>query len=303
MSSMRSAVLVIAAALAVAAPAATVGAQEEGTRVEEVTATRSGGFLVVDGSATFVDQPKVVGEDPADDATAKGIGAEITRATLSSAPLASRVKFTLEIADQPPQVNGVPVVYYNWSVSVIHSGGTTNEFLLQANRAPGSGLPNTDPVFRILTCTQDPDTGQDTCTESSRVTGTIGDGVVELDVPLLRIGASSGDILRAGRDGVVATLGAGVPAEGDIWFLNFGGDSVSVEDYTLPGATVSLGLAPAGTPPETVVTPNEATVNASTGVFDAALDVGGMGPGTYVLVAKACYGSGNCGLASTDVTL
>jgi len=61
-----------------------------------------------------------------------------------------------------------------------------------------------------------------------------------------------------------------------------------------------IGIAPAGTAPDQVVLSGTATVNAA-GAFTGS--IASPGPGSYVVVAKACYGSGNCGLSSTTLTI
>lgn len=273
----------------------------ESTHVDSVSASVSGTFVNVAGTATFVNVPAALGQDPTGDSTPVP-GSDLTTLTIARPdPAANNLTFTLGIADQPPVTNGTPgVLYYNWEIRTLSPGGDSVIYVLQANRASGSQVPSTDPMIRVLARQPDGSCG---CQVVANVEGKIADGVVQWSVPGSRIEADPGDtIIQDGN--IVSTLGAGNPATGDTWFINLGGDqAVMDQDYVVPGPTVKLGIAPAGTPESQVPLDTTAAVDAATGNFDGAINTSGLAPGSYVVVARACYGTGNCGTASTTVTI
>jgi hypothetical protein len=119
-------------------------------------------------------------------------------------------------------------------------------------------------------------------------------------VPLNKIGAGAGDVIAQGADGVYSTLGGGAPVVGDVWFTSPNVDSASVDvEYPVLTGTVQLGIGSAGTDPATVpLTANATKVNKD-GTFTATLPLPAS-PGAYEVVAKACYGEGNCAFGTAD---
>ena len=296
MNTMRSAALVLAAALAVAAPVATVGAQEAGTGVQELTAGTSGNTLTLSGTATFVDVPRQVGEDPSGDAAVAGVGADVTTMTIARPnPASNNVTFTFGVADAPPAANGTPQTLYVWPVS---ANGQDDSFYLEARHVSTLFPTSQNPTFKLM---QDQPEG---FADIATLTGVMDGTKVSFTVPLFRINAQGGSTI--GQGGAGGGLGTTIGVPGALRFNgNLLGDSAFLDgpDYEVPEARVTFGLAPAGTPPSAVATSNAAVVTPSTGAFSANLNLSGMAPGEYVLVTKACYGSTNCGLASTDVTI
>lgn len=264
------------------------------THVDEVAAA-DGDLISVTGQATFVDLPAQVGEDPAGDATVSGaaggqapVGDDLTTATIARPDaFANELRFTLGIANQPPELNGTPeVIHYNWDISV--DGGSP--LTLQAIRTAQFASPGAEPVFRLLNC------AEGSCATVAELSGTMADGEVTWQVPMSQINAVAGSVIAQGGN-VVSTLGA----SGAVWFVNLGGDQMFVVDYTVPGPTVQLGIAPAGTPAASVPLTASATVEP-TGAFAGTLSTPDT-PGDYIVVAKACNGPDNCGLATTTLSV
>lgn len=293
----RSAALVIAAALALAAPVVPAGAHTEGgTHVESLTAGSAGGVITLSGTATFLDVPKQVGEDPSGDAAVPGVGADVTTMTIARPnPASNSITFTFGVADAPPALNGSPQTLYVWPVMV---DGQDQSFYLEARRVSTLFPTSPNPTFKLM---QDQEGG---FADIATLTGEMDGTKVSITVPMLRINAQGGS--KIGQGGAGGGMGTTIGVPGALRFNgNFLGDPAFLDgpDYEVPEARLTFGLAPAGTPPESVATPNAAVVTPSTGAFSGSLSASGLAPGEYVLVAKACYGAGNCGLASTSVTL
>lgn len=270
------------------------------TRIDSLTATVTGTAIQVAGTVTFVDVPVEVGTDAASDSRAPG--SDLTSARISRPdPSKKNLIMRVGVGNMPPSLDGTPLaLYFNWSILVSDANGANSkEFLLQANRAPGSGLPATDPVFKVMTCV--PGTGASTCTVSSTVTGTFDSTGLSVTVPTAAIGANTGSIISVGPNNLVSTVGAGAPAVGDAWFTNLGGDSMSHDDYIVAGPSVKLGIAPAGTNPAAVALTKTATVASNGSAFASTLPK--PAAGSYVLVAEACYTGADCVLSSTDITV
>jgi hypothetical protein len=209
-------------------------------------------------------------------------------------PAASSITLSFGIADAPPAVNGSPQTIYVWPVAV---NGVDSQYYLEARRVSAVFPSSADPTFKLM---QD---SADGFLDIANLSGTMDGTQVAFNVPLFRIGASGGDALTQGGAG--GGMGSTLAIPGALRFNgNTLGDAAFVDDdYEIPEATVSFGLADVGTPPELVATPNAAAVTASSGGFNGALDVSGLATGQYELVVKACYGSANCGLSSTTVTI
>lgn len=278
---------------------------QEATHVDSLAAAAFGSTIAVSGQASFVDAPIQVGEDAIGDTELSSIGGDatplgddLTTATIARPdPFKNTLTFTLGIANQPPQLNGVPeAILYNWSIAVDGLPDRANGLSLQAIRTGQGEKPGASPVFRIMQCTENAD-GDVECDTLTQLSGKIVDGVVQWQVPMSQINANPGTIITQ-RGDVTSTLGA----SGRAWFWDFGGDAMFMDfDYTVPGPTVRLGIAPAGTPPELVELTGTATLS-SDGSFTGTLPAPGE-PGDYVVVAKACHGTASCGLAGTTITI
>lgn len=291
------AVLVLAIALS---PVGARAHDDGTTHVESVVATVDGATISVSGGATFVDVPVVVAEDPSGDATVGGVGTDITTVTFSRPdPASSNLRLVAGVADQTPQINGAPTSLYHFPVAVngaiANCGGGTGYWFPEA-RIASLNPADAAPSFRLM-CDLSPGavaTGPD-------IEGAFGDGTVEFEFSMTLMGADPGDTLIHGGDCVDPGTTSSPP--GGAWLCsNGGGDAVLLDDYVIPEATVSVGIAPAGTPPELVETNLGATVDPATGAYELQTSAP-ADPGDYVVAAEACYGPGNCGRSSTTVTI
>jgi hypothetical protein len=270
------------------------------THIDSLTATVGASTIQVSGAATFVDAPKLVGQDGAD-AAVPGIGADIRDITISRVPPKGAVKFTLSIADQPPTIFGIPeTVAYLWDITVKTGTSESSYELWAARTAQNASFGGTDPVFRRYICTPNPTPPPDVnCGSAVTVPGRMQDGVVEWQVPANQISASPGSVITSSAIEVNPT------ASGVIWGglrLDLGG-AAQDEEYVVPGPTVQLGIAPAGTPAAQVPLATAGVVNTTTSAFTGSVAKPSQA-GEYVLVAQACFGAGSCGeRSSTAVTV
>lgn len=266
-----------------------------GATVTDVVAAATGSFVTVTGDASFTDQSVEVGFDGTGDTLVPGLGTDIGPGVHIARPNAGNsLRFTLDIADQPPVLFGTPeLVHYDWEITV-DNGGDTDGWRLSANRTAQNGQVGVNPVFILYKCAIDPQTGINNCTRNlPLLTGKIADGVVEWNVPLNRIGAQRGSVITS--DAIDVSFGAsrvlwGIPIV----------DSAFADGYTVPGPRVEVGIGAAGTPPELVAFTETATLSA--GSFTAALPKPGE-PGDYVVAARACYAANDCAVAGTTVTV
>lgn len=274
----------------------------EATHVDSLSATVGSSTIGVTGTATFVDVAALLGEDAAGDAFLANIGADLTTVTVSRPdPKGNTLKFTVGIADLPPTLNGVPeFVAYDWQFG-IHAGDPEmqTQYRLHAQRtAQANSLGGVNPVFILYKCVFNPQTGINECTQQASLTGKMGDGVVEWNLPMSRIKAQAGSIITQAGTGIFSSGSA----SGALWgvpILDTAGMDI---DYVVPGATVQLGIAPEGTPPELVPLTGTGTVNLTTGGFSGTLPKPAQ-PGAYTVAAQACYGSASCALAATTITV
>lgn len=285
----------VAALLLVATSAAAAG-----TTIESFSATVGPTTISVSGTASFVDEPMVVGTD-APEAVNQGKvpGTDITTIEISRPnPTANAIRFTMNVANQPPELNGIPLVpYFAWDFFVDTPTGQTLQFLLLANRATGES-PDTDPDFVLWTC--DPDAPPPNCNETARVTGAFTPTAVEVTVPANTIGAAPGAVISgSGTNNVRVSPGIGTPVATGVTNLLL--ESLTqTEAYTVPGPTVRVGVAPAGTAPEAVELTKAGSFKTD-GTFSATLPK--PEPGDHVVAAEVCYTDTDCALTSTDVTV
>jgi len=294
----KRALAAIAAGALALVPAAAGADVQANTHVDTLNAAVGGGAIAVSGTATFVSIPTQVGLDGTGDAAVAGLGADVTSLKISRPSAGSaNMKFEMGIADQPvAPVSGGPMIVWNWPLL---TDDTDNGYYLEARRVSASPFfpnANANPQFMLV------HNHADGFHEHGPITGTMADGVVSWTVSLSAIQASTASTI--GTSSGCAALGstASVPG-GFILCANAGGDGafLDVESYEIPKARVQLGLAPAGTPESAVTMSETATVNATTGAYSVA--IAKPAPGSYILVAKACFGSDNCGLSSTTITV
>ncbi|MDQ3991170.1 MAG: hypothetical protein M3245_02510 [Actinomycetota bacterium] len=267
--------------------------------VESLTAAATPSGVVVTGRASFAPQATTVAEDPPGDAAVGDIGADLVRATID--PRSDEVRFRLDVADAMPDLEAPPeTLHYNWPILVRDSEGERG-YRLQAIRTStvqdlrDTRVPAGEPVFRVLACTRNA-TGGNSCSQTTRVPGTFGGGVVELRVPRPAIGAGVGAVIEPGAYPPNASAGA----SGLGWFEDgTGGDAMAATPLAFSLGTVSLTLARAASPPGATGEPVAAKVEAD-GSFRGELPLPST-TGTYRITARACQSTVSCAVATTTV--
>lgn len=261
------------------------------THVDSVAASAGSSTVTVSGSASFVAVPKLLGTDATGDATVAGIGGDVTTMTITRPiPYSAILFFSMGVADLGA-TNGTPPIGYFWPVTV---DDTDSGFYLEARNISLLFPSAAAPTFKLM---QDqPDGFADIAT----IYGTMGAGKVHWQTSMSSIGAVVGSVIGQGGAGGGLGSAAGLPGALRL-NANFGGDGASLDEgYTVPGAKVRFGIAPAGTDESAVALTGIATVNATTGAFTGTVPKPPTA-GSYIVVAEACYD--NCGIMSTTVTI
>lgn len=271
--------------------------------VNTVAATTSGGTISVTGTAGLGGQdPVVLTEDGVGDApggaasTALGLDMDkllISRSTATS----SSLLFTIKLGGMTG--GGIPeTILYNWDINVnggAGAGGTSVSIKTMRSRA--SATQNTDPYAGVFGCT--PTATGFSCTEQTRLTEVAYDAStseIRMTVPLAAIGAQSGSVISAWARST-NPFWIGPSASGAQTLTNVF-DTGTHDDYLVPGATVKLGIAPAG---QSISYTTNGTIAAGTGAFSGTLATPST-PGAYDVGAKVCFGT-NCGTGTTSITV
>jgi len=266
---------------------------QAGTHVDTVAASAGPTVVSVSGTATFVDIPVTVGTDPTGDAAVSNVGADVTTLSVSRpSPVSGNLVFSMGVADAGA-TNGTPPIGYYWPVAV---GDTDDGYYLEGRNVSLAFPTAAAPTFKLMQDT--PDGFLDVATLS----GTMAGGKVTITLPLSRISAVGGDVINQGSSG--GGLGTALTAPGALRFNgNLAGDGAFLDEgYTVPFAEVKLGIAEAGTPEPLVPLTTSGTVNATNGTFSGFLPKPASA-GSYIVVAKACYGPSNCGTATSTLTI
>lgn len=279
--------------------------------VGEVSAALQEGRISVSGWTTFSGQAVASAGDPPGDGGegAEELGADLTGASLVYRPEREDLLARLRLASLPQIKASVavgaawnelnlfverPLIVYGLSFEL---DGTRYE--VRALRAGiqarcfecGLGEPlhsgQLRPRFALYRC-------EPVCIEQARLPGAIGTTGVEVvtSVPLSALQAEDG----AAVTGMRAFAGVGEEASGAVVAL----DEANLPDGAIPAGSISLGIAPQGTPAEEVAFDDEAAL--SEGVFSGSLDVSALPPGDYDVWARACMGE-TCGGGSTPVRI
>ncbi len=279
------------------------------TGVGHVTATIDGDEILVEGAARFVGVPVQVGTDASGDAQPSISGTDVVAATISRPdPLGGDFHFSLKVADMPA---GGPTagVDYIWCVQILPLGSDTvpaqyNHVRLHAFRkhdgALGFKAAEASSCSAIVPI---PQGSGIVSADSAAITGSVAADVVTFHVPIQKVsGLRPGAIVRAYQFSNTLQSGTGqIGSSFGLFGVEWAGalDTISVSPYVVPGATVRVGVAPAGTPADQVSLTDSATV-LSDSTFRASIPASGIAADSIV-VAKACYGEGNCGYATTTV--
>jgi hypothetical protein len=293
----------VATTAAVAATILTLGSvpvgahPEGGTHVESITATAGATSIALTGTATFVDTAVVFAEDAAGDTSLKGLGTDLVKATIARPnPAKSELEFSIDIADEAQGIFTIPeVIHYSYFFAV--GPDAASQWLLMGQRtSQGQSTGSTEPVLNLHQFNAD----GTCCASKGALAGSMSGGKVRWVLPMSRIQAKAGSVLEPHPSRAIQIqIGAsGSQRRND----NQPDQMYSETTYVVPGATVQLGIAPAGTPEAQVPLSVNAGVTAATGAFSGQLPMPATA-GTYVVVAKACYGDGNCGIKSTTITV
>ncbi len=268
------------------------------THVDSLASTIGANTINVSGGATFVSVPSLLGEDSTGDSLGSGAGTDLSTVTYSRTAPNGKINFTLGIADQPAATGGVPEAVAYYIDITVNTDGTDSFYMLWAARsAQNAALGGTTPVFRRYICTLNATTGARDCTSATTLTGRMTAGVVEWQAALSNINAQPGSVITATDIVVVPTV------SGAVWGVLLLDSASQDEEYRVPGATVKLGIAPASTAVDSVELGTPATVNQTSGAFSGQL-VKPITPGSYVVVAQACFGDNSCGArSSTTITI
>jgi hypothetical protein len=274
------------AALLTVVSTGAAGAETTGysVSISSLAATPESGAVAVAGSAVTTDTTVWVGEGKSP--KVPGAGLHITDLTIARS--GNNLLFTMDIADQPPVIFGVPeVVSYIWGIDIATDvdeyggGGDVNEYILYAWRTAPYASPGVDPVFEVDTCDSGSN-GVSTCT-GSEVGGQMQDGIVQWTVPLSDLGPAKGGQIVSENTGT--GIGARLSLEGALVSPILMANATQYVDYVIPATTVALALQKDG-----------ATVATGTGSVDddgsftKSIATTGLASGAYQIVAKACYG-------------
>lgn len=273
----RSTFVAIGLTLALATP----GSAATTTSVEVTSATASGGTIVVRGTLALGDDataPILVGEDPEGDSTAPGLGTDFGDVTIAANPVARRLTYAIEVYDMLPGI-GQMAPAYGYTLPIAVDGNFGPGYFLASGNA-GSSFPPAAGPWRAL-CTAP--AGSYGC--ETPLTGTMTAAGITIELPYSRVGIAPGSLVEPGSavgcgGGICTTVWAG------LLFNNAGGDSGFLAGYKVPGE-VMVGIAPAGTPPNQVVTDTPAEPGTG-GQWTATT---AAAPGSHIVVARSCWGN------------
>ena len=228
------------------------------------------------GWATFSGGVIAQVNDPSNDAPmgAAQVGAELIGAALAYRPEHADLFVRLPVTSLLANVGAAPGVLYGLKLTV---DGVPYE--VRATKAEG---------FALYNC----QTSVPTCTQVATLSGSMGTtgSVVTASVPLSALGAHEGSAL-SGLDGYTAL---GTAAAGPTTVL----DDDALPSTTIPVRSVTLGIAPSGTPQAGVVFNTPATL--TNGNFSGSLPP--TAAGNYDVWAQACLGS-NCSATSVPLNV
>lgn len=267
------------------------------SHVDSMTASVGSSTVAVAGQATFVDIPKQIATDAPGDALVPAIGADLVSGGVARPdPVKNELRFTLGIGDSINTLFGVPeVVHYSFFFAT-GVDGADGGYLLQALRsAQVQASGNVNPFFRLMRFR-----GDGTCCDPVRVVpGTMAAGAITWTILLADL--SNPSVIVA-HPGATRQVQVQLGASGQQWLNSGQPDFMTIEnEYGVPSRVVKVGIAPAGTDPASVALTTTGTVNAAN-AFSAQLPRPAT-PGSYVVVAQACFGAGSCGLSSTTITV
>jgi hypothetical protein len=301
----RLSLLVVTLGLA-AAQATHPAVAQTATSISIGSASTSGSNIAVTGTVAYGDDaaaPIQVSEDPAgDDADGGQIpqGTDLGNASIATDLAGKKLTFTLNIHDQTPGAKMAPAFVYVWPFMV--DGVDEMRFLSSGTAGSWTGLgPAADPNGWFRLCQV---TSGYAC--PTPLTGTMGNGKVEIALPFSRAAITPGALIEQGTGGCSSLCSTFNPTA--FLFDSTGGDTSAPVGYQMPGE-VKLGVAPAGTPDASVSTPAEATVSIAGGKASGTFTGSVPKPATageYKVVARTCFGNvdaASCFTTSTPFTV
>jgi hypothetical protein len=278
--------------LATLAPQAHAAAKKTSVSISKLTVGRSlavSGRVVngADGAGAIQVADDKAGDDL--DAVVPN-GLDITTASLK-ADLAKKVlTFHVDLGDPMPGLTIQPGFVINWQLTV--DGNDTGTFV-QASQ--GGLIPPTPGPYFYLCRTSADEFSCDNALDGEFLE----DGATVL-VPFALLGAKPGSkIGTSAAIGGAATIATTVGVGGGGFLNNNGGDDAAARDYSIPGG-VSLGVAKAGTSLSKVVYSVTARVKGAS--YSGSVPKPKK-PGTYIVVARTCYGTGVCKYASRTIKI
>ena len=264
----------------------------DATAVTVDEAVVAGSEVAVTGSSAFADQPFVqLGTDPSGDADLPGdVGQDLTSAAAATST-DGRLHLRFGLASLPPGTGQGPRVSYGWAFCLDETGCFEVE-------AWSIGTSWHRPVVEVRRCA-DPSCAPDSQTPVDAGATAIVNGTartVAVHVPLEALGAAPGATLEpAGPAGAPVATGVGASRTA--------GDQLAYEGEFRTGVReVSLAVGPRGQDPGAVTYGSTVEAGAGGG-YSADLDASGLPPGPATVYARACFGTGNCGYATRDITL
>lgn len=200
----------------------------------DVHVSSDGTTLTIEGALSY-GGAVLVADDATGDATAPGLGLDLSTATIEQD--GRMLTFTLGIADQIPGAGTLPDnIRYAWPVGLTDS---FDDFELGAWASnaweTAQGHQGLTPFFSLDTFGTDETTGNPTF-DSAPVNGTMGDGVVSWTLPVSMVGGNAGDALVAGSRGALKT------GTGTVGFLQWSGSATVHDDSAVDADFVIGGL-------------------------------------------------------------
>lgn len=259
------------------------------TTVRDVSAAVSGASIVVTGTATFVEFPTYVGEDPARDTKTPLPGTDLTSAAIEREPGSASLTFTLGMTDMPPTGGALGYVY-NWPLVV---DSESSDLMLQASVGLVdclTGDVDVEPLFRLVRGGFD---------EVTTLRGSFADSRVTFnDVPMELIGAAGGSRITTGGEPTVST--AGIAGCG--YFPNSMGDSIAVGTYVVPEMTLRVAVRSADSPALRPLGSRTVVVAENGEPFRLMMPTP-QDPGRYEVSVEACYGASRCAVQAVIVSV
>lgn len=296
---MRGRAAASAAALAIGlvpGPASAHTLNPPPTRVLTLSAATSGATVNVSGKASFGGQKLLrVATDPAGDQDPPfpaALGYDLIEAKVGQLEASNGdFTFVFRLVDLPITGALPEVALYTWDFTVspvdrplvFHIEGGFSRLLNGETRRP---------AFDLLTCVES--AGAFDCTDSSPLVAELipSDNEIFVDIPKSLLEQKAGRSLE--RTQLVPHTSVDwndITSEVSGPLARQEADSITpVGDYTVAFKVVRLGIAPYGQTPQAM---QEATLNAD-GTFGGSIDISGLSPGFYDVVAEACFGT-NCG--------